>query len=317
MSNCARRRPSDAAKTSARRCPADDLVLRAARALQAVRAARPGRAHRHRQAHSGAGRHGRRLVGRRDLPAGAATGCGACDCRWPQLEQIGLALGADVPFFLRGRNAWVEGIGEQHHAAALPPARFVVVKPAAGLDTRAHLCGARAATRHTDAAIISGFAADDALGLGYCLEFGHNDLQPVAQRLCPRGAPGHRMAGCPGLQGTDDRLGKCGFRADCRTTQTAAATPPRAGRCASAAIWPCIPWWVGRPSDRSSVDGRSPKVTAVNPCRGVAKLVKALDFDSSMRRFESFLPCQISVPTNQAHFLQTNIAGTRHAGSAP
>ena len=28
------------------------------------------------------------------------------------------------------------------------------------------------------------------------------------------------------------------------------------------------------------------------PCRGVAKLVKALDFDSSMRRFESFLPCQ-------------------------
>ena len=26
--------------------------------------------------------------------------------------------------------------------------------------------------------------------------------------------------------------------------------------------------------------------------RGVAKLVKALDFDSSMRGFESFLPCQ-------------------------
>jgi hypothetical protein len=34
-------------------------------------------------------------------------------------------------------------------------------------------------------------------------------------------------------------------------------------------------------------------VSAVDPCRGVAKLVKALDFDSSMRRFESFLPCQI------------------------
>jgi hypothetical protein len=29
-----------------------------------------------------------------------------------------------------------------------------------------------------------------------------------------------------------------------------------------------------------------------NLCRGVAKLVKALDFDSSMRGFESFLPCQ-------------------------
>ncbi len=29
------------------------------------------------------------------------------------LERIGLTLGADVPFFLRGRNAWVEGVGEQ------------------------------------------------------------------------------------------------------------------------------------------------------------------------------------------------------------
>ena len=29
-----------------------------------------------------------------------------------------------------------------------------------------------------------------------------------------------------------------------------------------------------------------------NLCRGVAKLVKASDFDSDMRGFESFLPCQ-------------------------
>ena len=34
-------------------------------------------------------------------------------------------------------------------------------------------------------------------------------------------------------------------------------------------------------------------------CRGVAKLVKASDFDSDMRRFESFLPCQI-LPALQA-----------------
>ena len=31
---------------------------------------------------------------------------------------------------------------------------------------------------------------------------------------------------------------------------------------------------------------------AADRCRGVAKLVKASDFDSDMRRFESFLPCQ-------------------------
>ena len=28
-------------------------------------------------------------------------------------------------------------------------------------------------------------------------------------------------------------------------------------------------------------------------CRGVAKLVKASDFDSDMRRFESFFPCHL------------------------
>ena len=31
--------------------------------------------------------------------------------------------------------------------------------------------------------------------------------------------------------------------------------------------------------------------------RGVAKLVKAPDFDSGMRGFESFLPCQINLAT--------------------
>ena len=34
-------------------------------------------------------------------------------------------------------------------------------------------------------------------------------------------------------------------------------------------------------------------MAAVDLCRGVAKLVKALDFDSSIRRFDSFHPCQI------------------------
>jgi hypothetical protein len=41
-------------------------------------------------------------------------------------------------------------------------------------------------------------------------------------------------------------------------------------------------------------------IHAVNLCRGVAKLVKASDFDSDMRGFESFLPCQISCPPADA-----------------
>src|SRR5260370_41896519 len=46
---------------------------------------------------------------------------------------------SDVPFFLCGNSAWVEGIGEHitplEQAHALPPQRFVVVKPEAGLET--------------------------------------------------------------------------------------------------------------------------------------------------------------------------------------
>ncbi|TFZ03719.1 4-(cytidine 5'-diphospho)-2-C-methyl-D-erythritol kinase [Ramlibacter humi] len=157
--------------------PADDLVLRAARALQ--------------QATGTA--HGAHVVLDKRLPAQAGMGGGSSDAAscllalnrlWAThlplaaLERIGLALGADVPFFLRGRNAWVEGVGERITPVAVPPSRFLVVKPPLGLDT-ADVFRAPDLSRDTDPAIISGFAANP-------LQFGRNDLQPVAQRLCPQ-----------------------------------------------------------------------------------------------------------------------------------
>ena len=48
--------------------------------------------------------------------------------------------------------------------------------------------------------------------------------------------------------------------------------------------------WLGDIGQMGQVIGNSCLMNY--PCRGVAKLVKALDFDSSMRRFESFFPCQ-------------------------
>jgi len=96
------------------------------------------------------------------------------------LSQIGLALGADVPFFLCGHHAWVEGIGEKITPLKLPRARFVVVKPDAGLDT-ARIFSDPTLKRDSETAIISGFAAD-AFGK---FTFGRNDLQAVAQKLCP------------------------------------------------------------------------------------------------------------------------------------
>ena len=65
------------------------------------------------------------------VPAGAGLGGGSSDAattllalnrlwdlHWPldRLSALALTLGADVPFFVHGRNAFVEGVGEQHHA---------------------------------------------------------------------------------------------------------------------------------------------------------------------------------------------------------
>jgi 4-diphosphocytidyl-2-C-methyl-D-erythritol kinase len=156
--------------------PADDLVLRAARALQ----------------HATGSTAGAHIQVEKRLPAEAGLGGGSSDAAscllalnrlWKldlplaSLEKIGLALGADLPFFLRGHNAWVEGIGEQITPIALPPARFAVVKPPRGLATR-EIFNDPALKRDSTSATIAGFAANP-------WGFGHNDLQAVARQLCP------------------------------------------------------------------------------------------------------------------------------------
>ena len=165
--------------------PPDDLVLRAARALQAATGTSRG-------AHIGIAKQIPAQAGMGGGSSDAATCLMALNRLWKldlslsKLEQIGLALGADVPFFLRGRNAWVEGIGEQITPIELPPGRFAVAKPAEGLDTRL-IFSAPDLQRATPAAIISGFAAHDVCNGSEIksLRFGRNDLQPVAERLCP------------------------------------------------------------------------------------------------------------------------------------
>lgn len=156
--------------------PADDLVVRAARLLQA---------------HCGCPR-GAHIRIRKSIPAQAGMGGGSSDAAstllalnrlWKlnlsrdALAQLGLALGADVPFFVRGHNAWVEGIGEKITPLELPAGRFVVVKPPTGLETRL-IFSDPALKRDTEPATIYGFAANT-------FGFGRNDLQAVAQRLCP------------------------------------------------------------------------------------------------------------------------------------
>ena len=160
--------------------PADDLITRAARALQQATGCTLG-------VHIGI---------HKNLPAQAGMGGGSSDAAstlmalnrlWnlgltrQQLQDIGLTLGADVPFFIGGRSAWVSGIGENIEPLtgvnALPAQQFVVVKPEHGLDTM-QIFKSQNLKRDTKTATIADFAAEH-------YGFGRNDLQPVAQTLQP------------------------------------------------------------------------------------------------------------------------------------
>jgi 4-diphosphocytidyl-2-C-methyl-D-erythritol kinase len=160
--------------------PDDDLCLRAARALQAA---------------SGT-RFGADISIDKRLPSGAGLGGGSSDAAstllalnrlwgldWPRgrLQSLALGLGADVPFFVGGRNAFVEGIGERLAPVTVPAQSFAVLKPAAGVETRAVFERHRQAA-HGAPAILSGSLEDAA---SWVAGQGRNDLQAAAEGLCP------------------------------------------------------------------------------------------------------------------------------------
>jgi len=159
--------------------PDDDLCLRAARALQQASGTTLGAdVHIHKR-----------------VPAGAGLGGGSSDAattllalnhlwnlHWPldRLASLALTLGADVPFFVHGRNAFVEGIGEQITPIDLPHLWLAVVKPGAALAT-ATIFSSPLLERATPAVILADFLADTQLSDCAKEGFGRNDLQAVAQ----------------------------------------------------------------------------------------------------------------------------------------
>ena len=179
---------------SAAALPADDLSLRAARVLQAA---------------SGTSL-GADITVDKQVPWGAGLGGGSSDAAstllalnrlwrldWPleRLLPIGLALGADVPFFLAGTNAFASGIGERLAPADVAPAWFAVVKPAAALPTGEVFARPEVAER-VAAARIAGFpeavpgvdaepGPPGKTGPRLAEGFGTNDLQAAAEALCP------------------------------------------------------------------------------------------------------------------------------------
>ena len=159
--------------------PDDDLCLRAARALQQASGTTLGAdVHIHKR-----------------VPAGAGLGGGSSDAattllglnrlwnlHWPldRLASLALALGADVPFFVHGRNAFVQGVGEQITPIDLPCLWLAVVKPGATLAT-ATIFGSPLLEHETPPVILADFLADTQLSDCAKEGFGRNDLQAVAQ----------------------------------------------------------------------------------------------------------------------------------------
>ncbi|MFY9513186.1 MAG: 4-(cytidine 5'-diphospho)-2-C-methyl-D-erythritol kinase [Rubrivivax sp.] len=163
--------------------PADDLCLRAARALQAA---------------SGTAL-GVDITVDKQLPWGAGMGGGSSDAastllalnrlwslHWPRrrLLELGATLGADVPFFVGGHNAFVEGIGERLTPAALLPQWFAVVKPDVEIATR-DIFEHPMLKRDSESVILMGSLAEDPELKQFCNGYGRNDLQPPAQQRCP------------------------------------------------------------------------------------------------------------------------------------
>jgi 4-diphosphocytidyl-2-C-methyl-D-erythritol kinase len=97
-----------------------------------------------------------------------------------RLMQLGLSLGADVPVFVFGENAFAEGVGERLQAFDLPEAWYLVLSPPVHVPT-AQIFTHPELTRNTISITIR------ALPNGYGLKTGlfGNDLQPVACTLYP------------------------------------------------------------------------------------------------------------------------------------
>jgi len=157
-----------------------DLTVRAARLLQTEARAR------------GLDVAGVEIAIEKRLPMGGGIGGGSSNAAttlialnqlWgtglsrAELMRLGLALGADVPFFLGGGNAFVEGVGEQLTPIQTPERWFVLIHPGVSVPTPL-IFQSPELTRDSKVVKIADFS-DRLPG------FGRNDLQAVAARAFP------------------------------------------------------------------------------------------------------------------------------------
>lgn len=127
------------------------------------------------------------------LPMGAGLGGGSSDAAttllalnrlWKldlprlELQALALKLGADVPFFVFGKNAFAQGVGEALDVVQLPPRHFLVVTPRVHVPTAA-IFSEKALTRDSKPLIITDFPAELSCNTEWPESFGRNDMQQV------------------------------------------------------------------------------------------------------------------------------------------
>ncbi len=196
--------------------PENDLSVRAARLLQAA---------------SGC-RQGVDIRIEKRLPMGGGLGGGSSDAAsvllalnhlWQialprqRLQEIGLTLGADVPVFIFGRNAFAEGVGETLRAVELPPRCYVVVEPPVQVPTAA-IFAAPELRRDSPPIEARDWARDD---IG-------NDLEAIACARFPAIASclRHLSAAAAPARARMTGSGACVF-AECSNPEEAAAALQR------------------------------------------------------------------------------------------
>lgn len=99
-----------------------------------------------------------------------------------ELMRLGLELGADVPFFIFGQDAFAEGVGEVLTPCPIPDFKALVVFPNVSVPT-AKVFGSPDLTRNTKSIRMLHFPG---LVSAFPLALiGRNDLEPVTRSLCP------------------------------------------------------------------------------------------------------------------------------------
>ncbi|KQQ69550.1 MULTISPECIES: 4-(cytidine 5'-diphospho)-2-C-methyl-D-erythritol kinase [Acinetobacter] len=127
----------------------------------------------------------------KNIPMGAGLGGGSsnaattlivlnqlweCGLNQEQLADYGVKLGADVPIFIYGKNAWAEGIGEHLSFIDLDQKQFIILKPDCFISTQL-LFSQKTLTRDSKTTKFCAYQLEPS-------NFGNN-FEPLARQLYP------------------------------------------------------------------------------------------------------------------------------------